>query len=88
MADTPHDHVIENDEEDLARMGYKQELKRELGLMQNFGVSFSIISVVTGMSSLFLFGLNTGGPAVMVWGWIVVSIFTMLVGLAMAEVCR
>lgn len=87
MADALHDHVVENDEEDLARMGYKQELKRELGLMQNFGVSFSIISVVTGMSSLFLFGLNTGGPAVMVWGWIVVSIFTMLVGLAMAEVC-
>ncbi len=27
MADALHDHVIENDEEDLARMGYKQELK-------------------------------------------------------------
>ncbi|CCM03960.1 uncharacterized protein FIBRA_06115 [Fibroporia radiculosa] len=60
------------DEAGLARMGYKQELKRDLGLMQNFGVSFSIISVITGISSLFLYGLTTGGPAVMVWGWIVV----------------
>lgn len=80
--------VKENvDEVELARMGYKQELRRELGLLQNFGVSFSIISVITGVSSLFLYGLTTGGPAVMVWGWIVVACFTMLVGLAMAEVC-
>ncbi|KAF5376428.1 hypothetical protein D9615_008639 [Tricholomella constricta] len=78
------DAALEKDEAELARMGYKQELKRELGLMQNFGVSFSIISVITGLPSLFLYGLNTGGPAVMVWGWIVVSFFTILVGLAMA----
>ncbi|KAJ7187127.1 APC amino acid permease [Mycena filopes] len=58
------------DEVELARMGYKQELNRELGLMQNFGVSFSIISVITGIPSLFLYGLVR--PAVMVWGWIVV----------------
>jgi len=77
----------DTDEAELARMGYKQELKRDLGLLQNFGVSFSIISVITGIPSLFLFGLNTGGPAVMVWGWIVVAFFTMLVGLSMGEVC-
>ncbi|KAH8111566.1 APC amino acid permease [Phellopilus nigrolimitatus] len=75
------------DEADLARMGYKQELRRDLSLLQNFGVSFSIISVITGVASLFLYGLTTGGPVVMVWGWVVVSFFTMLVGLAMAEVC-
>ncbi|TFK38346.1 APC amino acid permease [Crucibulum laeve] len=80
-------NAMEKDEAELARMGYKQELKRELGLMQNFGVSFSIISVITGIPSLFLYGLNTGGPAVMVWGWVIVAFFTMLVGLAMAEVC-
>ncbi|KAH9051350.1 APC amino acid permease [Lactarius deliciosus] len=79
--------VHTGDEAELARMGYKQELKRDLSLMQNFGVSFSIISVITGIPSLFYFGLTTGGPAVMVWGWVVVAFFTMLVGLAMAEIC-
>ncbi|KAI0299995.1 amino acid transporter [Multifurca ochricompacta] len=73
--------VHAGDEAELARMGYKQELN------VNFGVSFSIISVITGIPSLFLFGLTTGGPAVMVWGWVVVAFFTMLVGLAMAEIC-
>ncbi|KAJ4490589.1 APC amino acid permease [Lentinula aciculospora] len=76
--------TTDKDEAELAKMGYKQELKRELGLMQNFGVSFSIISVITGIPSLFLYGLNTGGPAVMVYGWIIVSFFTLLVGMAMA----
>ncbi|KAH9172426.1 APC amino acid permease [Lactarius sanguifluus] len=66
--------VHTGDEAELARMGYKQELKRDLTLMQNFGVSFSIISVITGIPSLFYFGLTTGGPAVMVWGWVVVEI--------------
>ncbi|KAH8826370.1 APC amino acid permease [Flagelloscypha sp. PMI_526] len=78
---------LAKDEVELARMGYKQELKRELGLLQNFGVSFSIISVMTGIPSLFLYGLNTGGPAVMVWGFVIVSFMTLMVGLAMAEIC-
>ncbi|EJF61992.1 APC amino acid permease [Dichomitus squalens LYAD-421 SS1] len=85
-----HGSVVDgvlDDEKELARMGYKQELKRDLTLLQNFGVSFSIISVITGIPSLFLYGLNTGGPAVMVWGFVVVAFFTCLVGLAMGEVC-
>ncbi|KAI0288599.1 APC amino acid permease [Russula brevipes] len=90
----PRDHgtvetggVHTSDKAELARMGYKQELKRDLSLLQNFGVSFSIVSVITGIPSLFLFGLTTGGPAVMVWSWVVVAFFTMLVGLAIAEIC-
>jgi hypothetical protein len=33
----------EEDEEVLAEFGYKQELRRDWGLMHNFGISFSII---------------------------------------------
>ncbi|KIM88000.1 hypothetical protein PILCRDRAFT_814677 [Piloderma croceum F 1598] len=78
---------MDEDEAELARMGYKQELKRDLNLMQNFGVSFSIISIITGIPSLFHYGLTTGGPAVMVWGWVVGAFFTFSVGLSMAEIC-
>ena len=31
------------DEDRLAQLGYKQELKRDWSMMHNFGVSFSII---------------------------------------------
>ncbi|PPR02682.1 hypothetical protein CVT24_002104 [Panaeolus cyanescens] len=85
---TVKDSRMEADEAELARMGYKQELQRELGLMQNFGASQSWSNGrYWRIPSLFLYGLNTGGPVVMVWGWLVVcfvSCFTMLVGLAMA----
>lgn len=76
----------EQDEGRLAQFGYKQELKRDWGLAHNFGVSFSIISVITGLTTLFSYGLNTGGPGVMSVGWIIVSFFTLLVAIAMAEI--
>ncbi|KAG0140423.1 hypothetical protein CROQUDRAFT_665184 [Cronartium quercuum f. sp. fusiforme G11] len=78
--------TIINDEAILAGIGYKQELQRSWGLLQSFGVSFSIISVISGITTLFGTGLNVGGPAVMVWGWIVVSVMTTLVALGMAEI--
>ncbi|KAM0749165.1 APA family basic amino acid/polyamine antiporter [Meredithblackwellia eburnea MCA 4105] len=75
-----------NDEDRLADLGYKQELKRGWSVIQSFGISFSIISVITGVTTLFLYGLTTGGPGVMASGWIIVSFFTMFVALAMAEI--
>ncbi|KAK0629458.1 amino acid/polyamine transporter I [Bombardia bombarda] len=82
----PSNSDDERDESRLAQFGYKQELKRDWGLAHNFGVSFSIISVITGLTTLFSFGLATGGPGVMSIGWIVVSFFTILVATAMAEI--
>lgn len=78
--------VEQHDEDELAEFGYKQELKREWGLLHNFGISFSIISVITGITTLFSYGLATGGPGVMSVGWIVVSFFTMFVAISMAEI--
>lgn len=60
---------MSRDEGRLRELGYKQELKRDWSLIHNFGVSFSIISVITGITTLFQYGLTTGGPAVMASGW-------------------
>ncbi|KAA8564797.1 hypothetical protein EYC84_010568 [Monilinia fructicola] len=76
----------QHDEEELAEFGYKQELRRDWGLMHNFGISFSIISVITGITTLFSYGLITGGPGVMAVGWIIVSVFTFMISLSMAEI--
>jgi len=77
-ADDP-DRAETKDEGTLAEQGYKQELRRDWSLIHNFGVSFSIISVITGITTLFEYGLTTGGPGVMSIGWIVVSFFTLFV---------
>jgi len=71
----------------LHAMGYAQELRRRMGGFSNFAVSFTIISILSGALTLYGYGLNTGGPVEMVWGWVGVGIMTTIVGLGMAEVC-
>ncbi|MCU1493367.1 MAG: Amino-acid permease [Acidimicrobiaceae bacterium] len=75
---------------DVARLhalGYAQELRRRMGGFSNFAVSFTIISILSGCLTLYGYGMNTGGPAEMVWGWVFVGVMTTIVGLGMAEVC-
>jgi amino acid permease (GABA permease) len=76
-----------DDEALLHSLGYAQELKRRMGGFSNFAVSFTIISILSGALTLYGYGMNTGGPTVMVWGWLGVGIMTTVVGLGMAEVC-
>ncbi|WP_042415116.1 amino acid permease [Streptacidiphilus anmyonensis] len=76
-----------SDEQRLHELGYAQELARTMSGFSNFAVSFTIISVLSGCLTLYGTGMGTGGPAVIVWGWPVVGLLTLLVGLAMAEVC-
>ncbi|XP_061356532.1 amino-acid permease BAT1 homolog [Gastrolobium bilobum] len=71
----------------LLELGYKQELKRDLSFISNFALSFSVISVLTGITTLYNTGLNYGGPISLQYGWFVASAFTMLVALSMAEIC-
>ena len=75
------------DEQRLHELGYAQELMRRMSGFSNFAVSFTIISILSGCLTLYGYGMNTGGPAIIVWGWPIVGLFTLTVGLAMAEVC-
>eukprot|EP00775_Hariotina_reticulata_P000773 gene773-1085_t len=43
------------------------------------------MSVLTSITASFSTGLTYGGPVVCVWGWVVVSVFQLCVGLGMAE---
>ncbi|MDX2811971.1 amino acid permease [Streptomyces sp. PA03-5A] len=76
-----------SDEERLRQLGYTQVLARRMSAFSNFAVSFTIISVLSGCLTLYAFGMNTGGPAVITWGWLAVGLMTLVVGLAMAEIC-
>ncbi|GAA3125765.1 amino acid permease (GABA permease) [Kribbella aluminosa] len=76
-----------DDEKRLHQLGYAQELSRTMSGFSNFAVSFTIISILSGCLTLYGFGMNTGGPALIVWGWPIVGLMTLFVGLAMAEVC-
>jgi urea carboxylase system permease len=75
----------ERDSADLARFGYKQELKRSLGMFSSFAVAFSYISPSTGIFTLFALGLTTLG-GVFIWTWPVVALGQFIVALNFAEV--
>ena len=53
----------------------------------NFSVTFSVISVLTGLTTMYNTGLTYGGPLTMVYGWPIVGVLTLIVGIAMAEIC-
>src|SRR5206468_10138764 len=73
------------DARDLARFGYKQELRRALGVYSSFAVAFSYISPSTGIFTLYALGLGIGGPA-FIWSWPIVVIGQLIIGLNFAEV--
>ena len=75
----------ERDSADLARFGYKQELKRSLGTFSSFAVAFSYISPSTGIFTLFALGLTTLG-GVFIWTWPVVALGQFIIALNFAEV--
>ena len=59
---------LSDDEQTLHQMGYAQELRRRMSGFSNFAVSFTIISILSGCLTLYGYGMNTGGPAIIVWG--------------------
>jgi amino acid transporter len=83
-----HRHSVQQSDEVLLHyLGYRQVLHRKMGTFSNFAISFSIISVVAaGCVTTYYQALNNGGPVAIVWGWVLVSVFTTLVAMAMAEI--
>src|SRR4051812_35515743 len=76
---------IQQDARELERLGYAQQLFREMGGFSNFAISFSIISILTGAVLLFGYGLKFSGPIINTVGWPIVSVFTLCVAASMAE---
>lgn len=74
-----------DDEAELRRFGYAQQLRRGMSAFGNFALSFSVISILTGAVSLYGYGLGLGGPIEMTIGWPIVSVMTLFVAMSLAE---
>ncbi|MEV0275260.1 amino acid permease [Streptomyces sp. NPDC050610] len=67
-------------------MGYPRKLTRRFRAFDNFAISFTIINIISGIFSSFGFGMNAGGPSILVFGWIGVSVMVLFVGASMGEI--
>ncbi|CAF1002246.1 unnamed protein product [Adineta ricciae] len=82
-----HDQQEDSDVRLLREMGYTQELYRGFSPLMSFAFCFTAVNVLASISLGFTFTLNTGGSGVAIWSWIVGSLFTILIGLSLAEIC-
>ena len=86
MTQRSREDVIQQDVRDLHKLGYAQELFRNMGGFSNFAISFSIISILTGAVILYDYGLAWAGTAASLIGWPLVTIFVLCIAASMAEV--
>ncbi|KXS10560.1 amino acid transporter [Gonapodya prolifera JEL478] len=75
------------DEINLAKLGYRQELKRSWGFFLNMGTSLGYIGIISSIATLYSFAFKTGGPQTILIGWLIVAFFSMSTCLSMAEIC-
>ncbi len=78
-----YDH--QEDDQLLAKLGYRQELTRSLGQFSTFATGFAFISILTGMFLSFGFVYASGGPA-SIWAWVIALGGQLLFGLVFAEI--
>ena len=71
----------------LEKLGYQQELKRSFGLLGMIVFSFSIVTSWTALGGVLIVGVESGGPPVMIYSWIGISVVTLAVAYSMAEMC-
>eukprot|EP01035_Chromulina_nebulosa_P016841 gene16841-22326_t len=79
--------IAEDDTNAMESMGYKQELHRGLDSLANFAFGYTEVSVLTGLTLSFMYGLRTGGPVTLISSWLITYFFTMCVALSLGEIC-
>ena len=72
---------------DLARMGYKSELPRNLSMLSVLGLSFAIMAVPYGLSTTMYITLVDGQSVTILWGWVLISLISVSIAASLAEIC-
>jgi amino acid permease (GABA permease) len=77
-------HMNQEDQQ-LAQMGYKPVFKREFSMFSAFSFAVSISGLFATVATTFSFPLIAGGAASVVWSWIISGAGCMCIALSVAE---
>ncbi|KAF2402329.1 amino acid transporter [Trichodelitschia bisporula] len=77
--------IADEDERLLARIGYRQELKREFTKWSTVSYAISILGVLGSVPATFAVPIASGGPATAVWAWFIGSVMAMCIASSVAE---
>ena len=53
----------------------------------NFAFGYTEVGVLVGICSIYDYGLSTGGPSGLIWGWVAAFLLTMVVSFSLVEIC-
>ena len=79
--------VLSKDDAYLLSLGYKSELYRGFTAFMSITMVFTAVGIICSNALIFQYGLITGGPVMITWGWIFGSAFTLMIASALAEIC-
>ena len=57
-----------------------------MNILMNLSTSFTAVAVISSIMALYPTFIATGGPGVVLWSWIGVSILTCFSGLSLSEI--
>jgi choline transport protein len=77
--------VLDGDALKLAEMGYTQDMRRNFSVWSVLGVGFSLTNSWFGISAALVTGINSGGPALLIYGIIAVFLVSICVGVSLSE---
>ncbi|KAF2708288.1 choline transport protein [Pleomassaria siparia CBS 279.74] len=69
----------------LAEMGYKQDMQRNFSVWSVLGVGFSLTNSWWGISAAMITGINSGGPMLIIYGIILITLISTCVGISLSE---
>ena len=75
----------DRDRSELAYVGKNQVLRRNFGFMSMLGFSCTLMSTWEGLLATFVFGFINGGPAGLVYGYLLTWIGTLCLVVCLAE---
>jgi amino acid permease len=84
MAPTRHDGTAPDDQQ-LAAMGKKQELKRNFSPLSMLGLAFAILNSWTALSASLGLALPSGGSTSVLWGLVTAGICNLCLASSLAE---
>lgn len=89
MASTKSTHSLsstDDDDRELVALGYKPSFRREFSNLATISFAFSIMGVCSSIATTFNTPLLLGGPASVVWCWILGAAMCFTLGSSIAEI--
>ncbi|KAI6398178.1 hypothetical protein MCOR23_005856 [Pyricularia oryzae] len=84
---SPGNAQAEDDVHSLADMGHSQTLSRKFNSLSLFFLSFIVLGTWSTAGQSLSSALGSGGPALILWGLVLVTICNVCVAVSLAELC-